>query len=82
MWPGPKKPTREQTYAMLKSIVDELRILEKEHMYIVRALGDQMVKLKVFAIGSTCDKPAQAIVQNISEPIGKFGCGRCELKGK
>lgn len=39
------------------------------------------MKLKVFAIGATCDKPAQAIVQNIPEPIGKFGCGRCEIPG-
>ncbi|CAF4297275.1 unnamed protein product, partial [Rotaria magnacalcarata] len=81
VWPGPKKPSREQIYAMLKSMTDELQLLENENVYIVRALGNQMIKLKVFLIGSTCDKPAQAIVQNIAEPIGKYGCGRCEIPG-
>ncbi|CAF1266170.1 unnamed protein product [Rotaria magnacalcarata] len=82
VWPGPKKPSREQIYAMLKSMTDELQLLENENVYIVRALGNQMIKLKVFLIGSTCDKPAQAIVQNIAEPIGKYGCGRCEIPGR
>ncbi|CAF2133026.1 unnamed protein product [Rotaria magnacalcarata] len=81
VWPGPKKPSREQIYAMLKSMTDELQLLENENVYIVRVLGNQMIKLKVFLIGSTCDKPAQAIVQNIAEPIGKYGCGRCEIPG-
>ncbi|CAF3724849.1 unnamed protein product [Rotaria socialis] len=34
-----------------------------------------------FLIGATCDKPAQALVQNTPEPIAKLGCGRCEIPG-
>ncbi|CAF1483657.1 unnamed protein product, partial [Rotaria sordida] len=81
IWPGPQKPNREQTYAMLKLMTDELQLLENENAFTIKALGNQMVKLKVFLIGSTCDKPAQAIVQNVAEPIGEFGCGRCEIPG-
>ena len=68
--------------AMLKCIIDELKVLENEHVYLVKGLENQMIKLKVFLIGASCDKPAQAIVQNVAEPIGKYGCGRCEIKGK
>ena len=66
---------------MLGTITNELQLLENENPFIIKALGNQTMKLKVFAIGATCDKPAQAIVQNIPEPIGKFGCGRCEIPG-
>jgi hypothetical protein len=82
IWPGPKKPNREQMYIMVKTIADELRVLEGEHSYVMKAFDDKIVNLKVFLIGSTCDKPAQAIVQNVAEPIAKYGCGKCEIKGK
>lgn len=63
-------------------MADELKSLENEHAYLLRASGYQYVKLKVFLIGSTCDKPAQSIVQNTPEPIAKYGCGQCEIPGK
>ena len=69
-------------HAMMKSIVDELKTLETNHPYVIKAQGDKVINLKTFLIGATCDKPAQAIVQNVSEPIGEFGCGRCEIRGK
>ena len=67
---------------MLKSMTDELKSLENGHTYLIRALGYRVMKLKVFLIGSTCDKPAQSIVQNTAEPIAMFGCGLCEIPGK
>ena len=82
VWPGPKKPTRQQTLAMMTSVTQELTDLEEQHLYIVRSRGNIMMNLKVFVIGATCDKPAQALVQNTAEPIGKYGCGRCEIPGK
>lgn len=82
VWPGPQKPTRQQMFAMLKSMTDELKSLETEHTYLMRALGYRFMKLKVFLIGSTCDKPAQSMVQNTPEPIAMFVCGMCELPGK
>jgi hypothetical protein len=36
----------------------------------------------VLLISCCCDKPAQYLVQNINEPIGAYGCGRCILLGK
>ena len=68
-------------FTMLKSMTDELKSLENEHTYVIRALEHRFMKLKVFLIGSTCDKPAQSIVQNTAEPIAKFGCGLCEIPG-
>ena len=35
-----------------------------------------------FLLGATLDKPAQSLVQNLAEPIGIYGCGRCELAGR
>lgn len=67
---------------MLGSMTEELQILEHEHSYILRAMQDKMIKLKVFLIASTCDKPAEALVQNTAEPIAKFGCSQCELAGR
>ena len=66
---------------MLKSMTDELQLLENENIFTIRALGYQAIKLKVFLIAAACDKPAQAAVQNLPEPIGEFGCGRCEIQG-
>lgn len=45
-------------------------------------MHDQMANVKVFLMAATCDKPAEALVQNTAEPIGKFGCGQCQLPGK
>ena len=67
---------------MLKSMTDELQILENGHYFIIKAFQNQMIKLKVFLIGASCDKPAQSIVQNTAEPIRKYGCGRCKIPGK
>jgi thioredoxin reductase len=68
----------------LSSIVEELRELEQGYVFVdYRKLpNDQNTVIKVFLIGACCDKPAQALVQNIAEPIAAFGCGRCEIEGE
>lgn len=63
-------------------MTEELKILEHEHSYVLRAIQDQAIELKVFLMASTFDKPAEALVQNTAEPIAKFGCSQCELAGR
>lgn len=63
-------------------MLDELKTLENGQFYVVAAAENAMMKLKVFVIGATCDKPAQSLVQNTAEPIGKYGCGQCEIPGE
>jgi hypothetical protein len=36
---------------------------------------------RVFLILSCNDKPAQALIQNVGEPHGRFGCGSCTIEG-
>ncbi|CAF1432883.1 unnamed protein product, partial [Rotaria sordida] len=76
------KPTRAQMQSLLSAMVDELLLLEKGVFLEVKYLNYNVTKfLKCFLIASCCDKPAQSLVQGISEPTGAFGCGACELKG-
>jgi hypothetical protein len=62
--------------------VDELVQLENGAIFEVRN-GDatRLMMLNVFLIASCCDKPAQSLVQCISEPTGAYGCGSCEIQG-
>ncbi|CAF3728993.1 unnamed protein product [Rotaria socialis] len=77
------KPSRHQMQALLSPIVKELVVLEQGETFKVKCLNENSnIRLKIFLIASCCDKPAQCLVQGISEPIGAFGCGRCELEGK
>lgn len=78
VWPGPSKPSRDQIRLLYNPLMDELRYLENGHVF---EYDDQNVIIPVYLIAACCDKPAQAIVQCIAEPIGQFGCGRCEIEG-
>lgn len=77
---GKTKPTRQEMAAYLKPIVNELLNLENEHLF---TFNDGItLSIKAFLIAGSMDKPAQALVQNISEPTGAYGCGKCSMKGK
>jgi hypothetical protein len=77
------KPSRPQMQALFTPIVDELIVLERGEAFNVKGLNDNSYRyLKCFLIASCCDKPAQSLVQGISEPTGAYGCGRCELQGE
>ena len=76
------KPTRAQMQSLLSPMVDELLLLEEGVFIEMKDLNNNVTKcLKCFLIASCCDKPAQSLIQGISEPTGAFGCGACELEG-
>lgn len=85
VWPGPKKPSRHEMGLFLKPLVEELVCLEKGAIFFIPSHGsvepNQVVLVRVFLIGACCDKQAQALVQNIPDPIAAYSCGRCELPG-
>ena len=73
------KPTRKEMAMYLDPVIDELLFLEHGHHFQTND-GNRLF-LKVFLIGGSFDKPAQAIVQNIVESNGAYGCGKCLIKG-
>ena len=83
IWPGPSKPSRKNMSLFFENIVDELQELEKGVDFQVLSLTNEPIyaRVKIFLIAACCDKPAQALLQNISEPIAAFGCGHCEIEG-
>ena len=80
VWPGPSKPTRDQIKLLYRPLIDELLRLERGHSFTLSEDRDEVIQ--VYMIAACCDKPAQAIVQCISEPIAAYGCGRCEIEGR
>ncbi|CAF4523585.1 unnamed protein product [Didymodactylos carnosus] len=48
----------------------------------MKNLNGQVEQLNIFLIGCCADKPATAIIENVSNPKGKYGCFKCILKGK
>ncbi|CAF4333353.1 unnamed protein product [Rotaria sp. Silwood2] len=84
IWSGLKKPSRLQMKSIITPIVEELLLFEQGYAftdYTKESLNQENV-IKVFLTSACCDKPAQALVQNLPEPTGAFGCGRCELEGE
>ena len=76
------KPSRDQMCAIFQPIVQELKELEYGRYFHLSISNKNLEPLRVFLLAACLDKPAQAIIQNLSEPIGAYGCGRCELPGK
>lgn len=79
---APCKPSRDVIRMFMQPSVDELTKLEKGAIIELNVGKEQVTKnMKIFLIGACCDKPAQCLLQGVSEPIGAFGCGRCEIEG-
>ncbi len=78
-WPGPSKPSRDEIKHLFRPLINELLVLERGHIFHFLNRNIQIVH--VYLIAGCFDKPAQAIVQCISEPHAAFGCGRCEIEG-
>ncbi|CAF1976426.1 unnamed protein product [Rotaria magnacalcarata] len=76
---GRSKPSRAEMGSYLRPIVNELLGLQREHRF--RTSDGVYLTLKVYLIAGSFDKPAQALVQNIGEANGGYGCGRCCIMG-
>jgi hypothetical protein len=76
---GKSKPTRKEMSVYLQSIVNELLTLENEHCF--EDCDGNIAFLRVFLVAGCMDKPAQALVQNIGDPNGAYGCGKCLIQG-
>lgn len=75
-----RKPSHLQMQIILKTLIYQLKHLENG----ILIEFDKHYKeiYRIYLISSCCDKPAQCLVQNVGEPIGAFGCGRCTIHGK
>ena len=83
IWPAPSKPSRNDMSIFFENIVQEMEVLENGVKFQLFSVDNEptYAHVKVFLIASCCDKPAQALIQNIPEPNAAFGCGRCEIEG-
>ncbi|CAF1484868.1 unnamed protein product [Adineta steineri] len=81
VWPGPKKPSRLEMSLFFRNLIDELISLEEGVKFKLYDANDTSIFTRIFLVGACCDKPAQALLQYVPEPIAAFGCGRCEVEG-
>jgi hypothetical protein len=79
VWSAKSKPSRDSVKLFLQPVINELRELEKGYPFMCSD-GVYSVVL-VHLIAACCDKPAQALIQCIPEPIAAHGCGQCEVEG-
>ena len=73
------KPSKAQMQSMLQPIVDNFIKIETGIRFDTP--DQRSVWGKVFLILSCNDKPAQALLQNLGEAHGRFGCGSCTIEG-
>ncbi|CAF1378024.1 unnamed protein product [Didymodactylos carnosus] len=77
-----KKPSRAIMQILLKPIVNQLLLLEEQHLFQIKGTKNEYKLIRMYLIGACNDKPANSLVQNAPEPIAKYGCSRCELCGE
>ncbi|CAF3331412.1 unnamed protein product [Rotaria socialis] len=82
VWPGPSKPSRTEMSLFFRPLVEELVTLEQGAKFQYQDDNNSSTSARIFLIGACCDKPAQALLQFLPEPIATFGCGRCEVEGR
>ncbi|CAF1397986.1 unnamed protein product [Adineta steineri] len=80
VWPGPRKPSRVEMSLFFRNLIDELISLEEGVKFKLYDANDTSIFTRIFLVGACCDKPAQALLQYLPEPIAAFGCGRCEVE--
>ena len=80
VWSAKSKPSRDSVKLFLQPLIDELLDLEKGYPFA--SVDSNYNAINVYLIAACCDKPAQALVQCIPEPIAAFGCGQCEVEGE
>ncbi|CAF1657671.1 unnamed protein product, partial [Rotaria sp. Silwood1] len=77
-----KKPSRAIMQILLEPIVNQLLLLEEQHLFQIKGTKNEYKLIRMYLIGACNDKPANSLVQNAPEPIAKYGCSRCELRGE
>ncbi|CAF4782974.1 unnamed protein product [Rotaria sp. Silwood1] len=85
------KLKRKEMQILLNKLVDQLIILEREGVTItennihdnsVESISELKEKsYKVFLYGGVCDKPATAMLTNMVECTGYYGCNLCTTEG-
>ena len=78
---GPHKPKKPHFQNMIAGWVHELRQLELGFYISFPGSNNSFVKTYAYLIAATLDKPAQALLANINEPIGFYSCVRCTIRG-
>lgn len=76
---GRRKPSKCIMQMMLKPIVHRLKDLQAPRLYCISSTDVQL--LRIYLIGISNDKPANSLVQNLSEPNAQYGCSKCEIAG-
>jgi hypothetical protein len=76
-----KKPSRAVMQILLEPIVNQLLLLEEQNLFQIKETNNEYKLIRMYLIGVCNDKPANRLVQNAPEPIAKYGCSRCELRG-
>ncbi|CAF4318352.1 unnamed protein product, partial [Rotaria magnacalcarata] len=66
---------------ILAGVWPELVTLEQGAEFQYQDDNNSSTSARIFLIGACCDKPTQALLQFLPEPIATFGCKRWEVEG-
>lgn len=79
LWFGSSKPSM---HTFLKPFVEQCRRLQSDGFMWYDCISKCVRATKVFAIVCSCDSVARALLQNIKQFNGKYGCSRCLHPGQ
>ncbi|CAF4644078.1 unnamed protein product [Rotaria socialis] len=79
---GCSKPKKREFQSFIADWVYELRQLELGFHVSPPNSNKNFVKMYAYLIAATLDKPAQALLMNINDPVGFHSCVRCTIRGK
>ncbi len=79
---GTNKPKKDQFQSFIADWIYELRQLELGFYVSFPDSNGGLVKVHAYLIAAGLDKPAQALLLNINDPIGFYSCPRCTIQGK
>jgi hypothetical protein len=79
---GPNKPKKKNFQNMIVDWVYELKQLQVGFYISYPYSKGNFVKTHAYLIAAALDKPAQALLLYINEPVGFYSCPRCTIKGK
>ncbi|CAF3308072.1 unnamed protein product [Rotaria socialis] len=76
-----KQTIADRDEPFFRPLVEELVTLEQSAKFQYQDDNNSSTSARIFLIGACCDKPTQALLQFLPEPIATFGCKRCEVEG-